>query len=420
MGRQVYMPQQANTVNQIISDIYTRESRRVFATLVRLLGDFNLAEEALQDAFSAALTQWPETGIPDQPSAWLVSTGRFKALDQARRRTRHDQLLQEVAQLTDDDDVDAEYMAIEDDQLRLIFTCCHPAIAPSVQVPLTLREVCGLSTEEIASAYLVSPSTMAQRIVRGKAKIKDAKIPYEIPTLSELPERLDAVLAVIYLVFNEGYSTSEGASLTRVDLIAEAIHLTRTLISLLPDPEAQGLLALMLLHESRREARTDVDGDIVLLEDQDRSTWNAALIAEGVALTQAALRSRRFGFYTLQAAISAVHAQSSSYDSTNWHQIVSLYDVLRQIEGTPVIELNYAIALSMRDGPQAGIELIEAVIRDGKLKDYHLLYSAYGELLSRAAQPQAAIAAFETALTLTTQSPERRVIQSKIDVLRNI
>lgn len=417
------MPEQANSLKQIISDIYAQESRRVFATLVRLLGDFDLAEEALHDAFSAALSQWPDAGVPENPAAWLVSTGRFKALDQARRRTRHDHLMHHVVRLADNDGHDDQPMAfeaIEDDQLRLIFTCCHPAIAPSVQVPLTLREVCGLTTEEIASAYLVSPSTMAQRIVRGKAKIRDAKIPYEIPTISELPERLDAVLAVIYLVFNEGYSTSEGTSLTRVDLIAEAIRLTRTLISLLPDPEAQGLLALMLLHESRRDARTDVHGDIVLLEDQDRRTWNAALIAEGVALTQMALRSRRFGFYTLQAAISAVHAQSVSYDSTNWHQIVSLYDVLRQIEGTPVIELNYAIALSMRDGPKAGLELIEGLIRDGKLKDYHLLYSAYGELLSRAAQPQAAITAFETALTLTTQSPERRVIQTKIDVLRNI
>jgi RNA polymerase sigma-70 factor, ECF subfamily len=407
-------------MRQLVDDVYQDESRRVFATLIRLLGEFDLAEDALHDAFAAALTQWSKDGIPANPRAWLVSTGRFKAIDGMRRRARFDKSLAALAEQLDTEsefDEALEDDAIEDDRLRLIFICCHPALSPDARVALTLREICGLTTEEIASAFLTAPSTLAQRIVRAKGKIRDAKIPYQEPTPTELPERLDAVLQVIYLVFNEGYSASAGDSLTRPDLSGEAIRLARLLHQLLPEPEVKGLLALMLLQESRRLARTSPNGDLVLLEDQDRSLWNQDLIAEGQALVEESLRSRRFGTYTLQAAIAAVHADAATPADTDWAQIVGLYDVLLQANPSPVIELNRAVAVAMRDGPAAGLTLIEVILDRGDLADYHLAHSARAELCRRLGRSADARASYERALSMTQQEPERHFLLRRLDEL---
>lgn len=403
-----------------VDEIYRNDSRKVFATLVRLLGDFDLAEEATHEAFAAAMQSWPVDGMPGNPTAWLISTGRFKALDMMRRRARFNALQPELSRRLED--IEAANQAldaqdIKDDRLRLIFTCCHPAIDPKIQVPLTLREVCGLTTEEIARAFLTTPSTMAQRIVRGKAKIRDAGIPFVIPGLNDMPSRLDSVLAVIYLVFNEGYSASAGNSLTRVDLSDEAIRLARLLVELLPDPEALGLLALMLLHESRRTARLSADGDIVLLEDQDRNLWDRQAIAEGQRLIEQSLQSRRFGVYTIQAAISAVHAQAHEARDTDWAQIVALYDVLLRADGSPIIELNRAVAVAMRDDIAAGLKLIEEILGRGELEDYALAHSARGEFLMRLGRRIQAKQAFERALALSVQEPQRRFLQCKIEML---
>lgn len=405
------------TISDRLNDLYRSESRRVFATLVRLLRDFDLAEEALHEAFALAVTQWAESGIPQNPRAWLVSTGRFKAIDNLRRRGRFDQLAQEIAARLDDvaqaNAAKAEH-DIEDDRLRLIFTCCHPAIDPLVQVPLTLREVCGLTTEEVASAFLTAPATMAQRIVRGKAKIRDAGIPFVIPTAVDFPERFDSVLAIVYLVFNEGYSASSGAAVTRADLSGEAIRLGRLLVELLPDPEAMGLLALMLLQESRRKARATADGDIVLLEDQDRSLWDKALIAEGQALIARATATRRFGAYTLQAAIAAIHASATSADKTDWPQIAALYDALLSLNPSPIVELNRAVAVAMRDGPEAGLNLIDAILTRGDLTDYHLSHAAKAELCRRAGRLEEARDAYRVAIALARQEPERRFLTRRL------
>lgn len=409
-----------NDLEATVDSLYRTQSRRVFATLVRLLRDFDLAEEALHEAFAAAVEQWAIHGVPDRPVAWLVSTGRFKAIDAIRRhdrlKDRHGEIvsrLEAIASVNATRETDE----IEDDRLRLIFTCCHPAIDLKVQIPLTLREVCGLTTEEIARAFLTSTANMAQRIVRGKAKIRDAGIPFDVPSLNDLPERLDAVLSVIYLVFNEGYSASAGDSLVRVDLSAEAIRLARLLLHLLPDPEVMGMLALMLLHDSRRSARLSQDGEIILLEDQDRTQWNRTMIAEGKSLVEQALRSRRFGVYTLQAAISAVHAEAATANQTDWHQIVSLYSVLLQVEPSPVIELNRAVAIAMRDGPAAGLNIIDGILSRGDLQDYHLAHSARGELLRRLGNPSSAREAFQRALELAKQDPEKRLLTARIQEL---
>jgi len=405
--------------------IYREESRRVLATLIRLLGgDFDLAEEALHDAFRAALEQWPHEGVPDNPRAWLVSTGRFKAIDRLRKASRVELLndLQELADnkaVTDSQDSSTDAMtdtmeSIEDDRLRLIFTCCHPALSPDAQVALTLREVCDLTTEAIASAFLTRAPTLAQRIVRAKAKIRDARIPYEVPAPSQLPARLDAVLRVIYLVFNEGYHTSSGESLTRHDLSSEAIRLGRLLVELLPEPEAVGLLALMLLHDSRRKARTSDSGDLILLEDQDRARWDQDQIEEGARLVEDALRSRRFGPYTLQAAISAVHAEAPDAAATDWEQIVGLYDVLLRAAPSPVVELNRAVAVAMRDGPQAGLDLINSIMHRGDLAEYHLAHAARADLLRRLGIKEQAIAAYRQALELAQQEPEQRFLKKRI------
>lgn len=410
----------SRAVRDRIDELYRSESRRVFASLVRLLGDFDLADEGTHEAFAAAVETWPIEGVPEHPRAWLISTGRFKAIDALRRRGRLRELEPVLAARVESvagENAARADVEIEDDRLRLIFTCCHPAIDPRLQVPLTLREVCGLTTEEIARAFLTSKATMAQRIVRGKAKIREAEIPYAVPSLQDLPARLDAVLAAIYLVFNEGYSASEGASLVRVDLTAEAIRLGRLLLGLLPDPEVQGLLALMLLHESRREARASADGEIVLLEDQDRSRWNTALIAEGTGLVEQALRSRRFGAYTLQAAISAIHAEAPTAAETDWNQIVVLYSVLQRIDPSPVVELNRGAAVAMRDGSAAGLEIIDRILGRGDLTQYSLAHSARGELLRRAGRPAEALTAFEQALELARQEPERRFLAGRIQEL---
>jgi RNA polymerase sigma-70 factor, ECF subfamily len=396
--------------------IYRAESRRVFATLVRLLGDFDLAEEALHDAFHAALEQWPRDGVPANPRAWLVSAGRFKAIDGIRRRSRFDSM-EDVAEQVDaviDEAVPWDSEGIEDDRLRLIFTCCHPTLAPDAQVALTLREVCGLTTEQIAQAFLSTAPTLAQRIVRAKAKIRDAHIPYQVPEPRELPERLDSVLRVIYLVFNEGYSASSGQSLVRVDLSGEAIRLGRLLVELLPEPEAIGLLALMLLQESRRAARTSQAGELVLLNDQDRSLWNREQIAEGSTLVTRSLVSRRFGPYTLQAAIAAVHADALSANVTDWDEIVGLYDALLRVEPTPVVELNRAVAIAMRDGPAAGLALIEAILDRGDLKDYHLAHAARADLCRRLGKTEQARAAYRRAIALARQEPERRFLEGRL------
>jgi len=409
-----------DSVGEVISTIYLAESRRVLATLIRLLGDFDAAEEALHDAFRAALEQWPRDGVPANPRAWLVSAGRFKAIDARRRRSRFDALdeVGDAAELAVVDEAAwADPESVEDDRLRLIFTCCHPALAPDAQIALTLREVCGLRTEEIAQAFLTPAPTLAQRIVRAKGKIKAARIPYQVPTAQELPARLDAVLRVIYLVFNEGYAASSGTVVTRHDLSAEAIRLGRLLVELLPEPEAQGLLALMLLHESRRRARTSLSGDIVLLEDQDRSLWDDALIAEGTRLVEAAFSTRRLGPYTIQAAIAAVHAHARSAAGTDWEEIVGLYDVLLRIEHTPVIELNRAVAVAMRDGPAVGVAHIDAILDRGDLREYRLAHAARADLYRRLGDAAKARDAYERALALTKQEPERRFLERRLAAL---
>ena len=406
----------AERIPELIDAVYRAESRRVLATLIRLLGDFDTAEEALHDAFRAALEQWPRDGVPGNPRAWLVSAGRFKGIDGIRRRARLD-ALDDVAELADSLAVDAparDDETLEDDRLRLIFTCCHPALAPDAQVALTLREVCGLATEEIAGAFLTAAPTLAQRIVRAKAKIREARIPYEVPERPQLAERLDSVLRVIYLVFNEGYSASSGASLTRPDLSGEAIRLGRLLVGLLPEAEAVGLLALMLLNESRRAARTSRSGDLILLEDQDRSLWNREQIAEGTTLVEQALSSRRFGPYTLQAAIAAVHAEAPSSVATDWAQIVGLYDVLMRADPSPIVELNRAVAVAMRDGAQAGLALVDAILSRGELSDYRLAHAARADLCRRLGRREDARAAYERALGLTRQEPERRFLARRL------
>lgn len=404
-------------LREMVDAVYRSDSRRVFATLVRLLGDFDLAEDALHDAFTAAMNQWPRDGLPANPRAWLVSTGRFKAIDTMRRRARFDASLATLAERLDadaSDDTDWDDEGVEDDRLRLIFTCCHPALSPEARVALTLREVCGLTTEEIARAFLTTPATLAQRIVRAKKKIRDARIPYQVPSKADLPDRLDTVLHVIYLVFNEGYSASSGGSLTRPDLSGEAIRLGRLLSELLPEPEVTGLLALMLLQESRRAARTSPAGDLVLLEDQDRSLWNRELIAEGLALVEQALASRRFGPYTLQAAIAAEHAEAPNPAATDWTQIVGLYDVLAQVTPSPVIELNRAVAVAMRDGPVEGLALIDAILARGDLADYHLAHAARADLCRRLGKSAEARVSYQRALSLTQQEPERRFIEGRL------
>lgn len=411
-----------NVMREAVDAVYHAESRRVLATLIRLLGDFDLAEDALHDAFTAALEQWPRDGVPSNPRTWLVSTGRFKAIDRMRKRARFDASLATLAEHLDDASTNETVWnddVFNDDQLRLIFTCCHPALPPDARIALTLREVCGLTTEEIARAFLTSPSTVAQRIVRAKAKIRDANIPYQVPSRTELPERLDTVLYVVYLVFNEGYFASSGESLTRADLSGEAIRLGRLLTELLAEPEVLGLLALMLLHESRRDARTSPDGEVILLDEQDRSLWNRDQIAEGVLLVERALSSRRFGPYTLQAAIAAVHAQAPNADSTDWNQIVALYDVLLRIEPSPVIELNRAVAIAMRDGPQSGIEIIDVLLSRGDLSDYHLIYAAHADLCRRLGKAAEARASYERALSLTRQDPERRFYERRLSELHD-
>jgi RNA polymerase sigma-70 factor, ECF subfamily len=407
-------------VRELVEDVYRSESRHVLATLIRLLGDFDTAEEALHDAFAVAVEQWARDGVPGNPRAWLVSTGRFKAIDAMRRRARFDESLVELAKQSetavyDNDAQDDE--SVEDDRLRLIFTCCHPALSPEAQVAMTLREVCGLATEEIARAFLTKPATIAQRIVRAKAKIHDTRIPYEVPPKKELPDRLDAVLRVIYLVFNEGYSASCGESLTRHDLSAEAIRLGRLLIELLPEPEAIGILALMLLHDSRRAARTSPTGDLILLEDQDRSLWSRDQILEGVSLVKQALSSSPVGPYTIQAAIGAVHAQAVSAAATDWAQIVALYDVLMRAQPSPVIELNRAVAVAMRDGPSAGLILINAILTRGDLQSYHLAHSARADLCRRLGRTADARTSYERALSLTQQEPERRFLARRLSEL---
>jgi RNA polymerase sigma-70 factor (ECF subfamily) len=408
------------TIAKTVERIYRDESRRVLATLIRLLGDFDLAEEALHEAFVAAMSQWPADGVPDNPRAWLVSAGRFKAIDAIRRRARFNDSLVEFAnelETAANDQALVDEQHVEDDHLRLIFTCCHPALAPDAQVALTLREVCGLTTEEIARAFVTSPSTLAQRIVRAKTKIRDAAIPYEIPTPAELPERLDSVLRVVYLVFNEGYSPSSGDAVTRPDLSGEAIRLGRLLVTLLPEPEAIGLLALMLLHESRRTARSTHDGDIVLLDDQDRSVWDRKLIEEGAALVETALASRRVGPYALQAAISAVHAEANDASATDWVQIVGLYDVLMRVAPSPVVDLNRAVAIAMRDGPAEGLLLIDALLARGELNDYHLAHAARADLCRRLKKYQEARAAYARALALVRLEPERRFLERRLEKL---
>jgi len=406
-------------VRETVDAVYRTESRRVLATLIRLLGDFDLAEEGLHEAFAAALVSWSRDGVPGNPRAWLVSTGRFKAIDALRRRSRFDASRDELAARLETRARDAQAWpedeeSVEDDRLRLIFTCCHPALAPDARLALTLREVCGLTTEEIAHAFLAAPATLAQRIVRAKNKIRDARIPYEVPSRKALPERLESVLRVVYLIFNEGYSASSGKAVTRADLSGEAIRLGRVLTELLPESEALGLLALMLLHESRRATRTSPTGDIVLLADQDRSQWNREQIAEGLALVERALSSRRIGPYTLQAAIAAEHARAADAEATSWRQIVGFYDLLVRVSPSPVVELNRAVAVAMRDGPRAGLDLVDALLEGGELDDYHLVHSTRAELCRRLGRAEEARAAYERALGLTRQEPERRLLERRL------
>jgi RNA polymerase sigma-70 factor (ECF subfamily) len=408
----------AETARQAVDAVYRADSRRVLATLIRLLGGFERAEEALHDAFVAAMQQWPVEGVPANPRAWLVSTGRFRAIDAMRRRARQDASLGALADEIERQAAAAadavEDPAIDDDRLRLIFTCCHPALQPDARMALTLREVCGLTTEEIARAFLASAPTVAQRIVRAKAKIRDAGIPYQVPTPAELPERLATVLHVVYLMFNEGYSATAGASVTRADLSSEAIRLGRLLVALQPEPESQGLLALMLLHESRRAARASASGDVVLLEDQDRGRWDRALIAEGVALVERALASRRFGPYTLQAAIAAVHAEAPTSAATDWRQIVGLYDVLRRTDASPVLELNRAVAVAMAFGAAEGLALVDAILARGELDGYHWAHSARADLCRRLGRVADARTSYARALALVRQEPERRFLERRL------
>ena len=415
------MPQNVpEELGRIIETLYRTESGRILATLARLLGDLDVAEEAMHEAFATALDTWPQTGIPDNPRPWLISTARFKAIDGMRRRARFDSAQKDLTLHLEArmNEAAHEEEEIEDDRLRLIFTCCHPALPPEGQLALTLREVCGLTTEEIAKAFLTTPSTLAQRIVRAKAKIREARIPYEVPTPQELPERMAAVLQVIYLVFNEGYSAASGAEVTRAELTAEAIRLGRLVSELLPEPEVLGLLSLMLLQESRRAARTSPTGELILLENQDRSLWNRKQIAEGVALVERALKSRRFGFYTLQAAIAAVHAEAESVVATDWQQIVALYDRLVRIQPSPVVQLNRAVAIAMRDGPEAGLMHIDAVLEHGELANYYLAHSARADMCRRLGRTAEARASYEKALALTQQEPERQFLQERIRQLK--
>jgi len=409
-------------IRELLDSLYRVESRRILATLIRLLGDFDLAEEAMHEAFATAMSLWPSSGVPGSPRPWLISTARFKAIDTLRRRARFDASQGELVR-----HLEAQYRAaeksneedsLEDDRLRLIFTCCHPSLPPEAQVALTLREVCGLTTEEIARSFLVTPATLAQRIVRAKTKIRETPIPYEVPTPQELPERLGAVLQVVYLVFNEGYSAASGAEVTRAELTGEAIRLGRLLTELQPEAEVIGLLALMLLQESRRAARTSPSGELILLENQDRSLWNRTQIAEGVALLEKALKSRGFGSYTLQAALAAVHAQAESADATDWGQIVALYDRLLRIQPSPVVHLNRAVAIAMRDGPEAGLAQIEAVLEHGGLANYYLAHSAHADMYRRLGRTAEARASYEKALALTQQEPERQFLQERIRQLK--
>ena len=407
-------------VREVMDVVYRSESRQVLATLIRLLGDFETAEEALHDAFAVAVEQWARDGVPANPRAWLVSTGRFKAIDGMRRRARFDASLMELAKQLEQSTSDAEEWneeSVEDDRLRLIFTCCHPALAPEAQVAMTLREVCSLTTEEIARPFLTKPATVAQRIVRAKAKIREARIPYQVPSEADLPDRLDAVFRVVYLVFNEGYSASSGGSLTRHDLSGEAIRLGRLLIELLPEPEAMGLLALMLLHDSRRAARTSPTGDLILLENQDRALWNRGQITEGVSLVARALSSGQVGPYTIQAAIAAAHAQAPSSATTDWTQIVSLYDLLMRAEPSPVVELNRAVAVAMRDSPLAGLTLIDTILARGDLGNYHLIHAARADLCRRLGRTAESRVSYERALSLTQQEPERRFLERRLSEL---
>ena len=407
---------------EMVEDIYRTESRSVLATLIRLLGDFDLAEEALHDAFQAALQQWPRDGVPAKPRAWLISTGRFKAIDAIRKQSRLDRLPDNIAERLTTDAINgsptAESDRVEDDRLRLIFTCCHPSLALEAQVALTLREVCGLTTEEIARAFLTAAPTLAQRIVRAKAKIRNARIPYQVPARADLPERLDAVLRVVYLVFNEGYAPSSGSAITRHDLSSEAISLGRLLLDLLPEAEVAGLLGLMLLQDSRRAARMSSSGDLVLLEDQDRTLWKRDQIREGTALVQRALTAGEVGPYSIQAAIAAVHANASSAAETDWRQIVGLYDLLLRAEPSPVIELNRAVAVAMRDGPEAGLDLVNTILARGDLDAYHLAHAAKADLCRRLGRKAEASAAYERALSLTQQGPERHFLERRLADLK--
>ncbi len=418
-------------IRELLDSLYRVDSRRILATLIRLLGDFDLAEEAMHEAFAAALSVWPQAGVPGNPRPWLISTARFKAIDTLRRRARFDASQDELVRYLEAQSSSAEKSneadsleddgledGLEDDRLRLIFTCCHPSLAPEARVALTLREVCGLTTEEIAKAFLTTPATLAQRIVRAKAKIRETKIPYEVPTAQELPERLDGVLQVVYLVFNEGYSAAAGTEVTRAELTREAIRLGRLLAELQPEPEATGLLSLMLLQASRHAARTSPTGELILLEHQDRSLWNREQIAEGVGLLEKALKSRRFGPYTLQAAIAAVHAEAESVAATDWRQIVALYDQLVRIQPSPVVQLNRAVAIAMRDGPEAGLTHIDAVLEHGELADYYLAHSARADMCRRLGRTAEARSSYEKALALTQQEPERQFLQERIRQLK--
>jgi RNA polymerase sigma-70 factor (ECF subfamily) len=409
-------------VRESLDSLYRADSGRILATLIRLLGDFDLAEEAMHEAFAAALSLWPRSGVPDNPRPWLISTARFKAIDTLRRRARFDASQDELVRYLDAQSSSAERSneedSLEDDRLRLIFTCCHPSLAPEAHVALTLRELCGLTTEEIAKAFLITPRTLAQRIVRAKAKIRETPIRYEVPSPEELPERLGAVLQVIYLVFNEGYCAAAGAEVTRAELTGEAIRLGRLLAELQPKPEVLGLLALMLLQESRRAARMSPTGELILLENQDRSLWNREQIAEGVALLEKALKSRRFGSYTLQAAIAAVHAEAKSVAATDWGQIVALYDRLAEVQPSPVVQLNRAVAIAMRDGPEAGLTHIDAVLEHGELANYYLAHSARADMCRRLGRTAEARSSYEKALALTQQEPERQFLQERIRQLK--
>ena len=405
-------------IRELLGSLYRAESARILATLIRLLGDFDLAEEAMHEAFAAALSVWPASGVPGKLRPWLISTARFKAIDALRRRARSDSSQEELARHLETQGSSAvtpsEDDSFEDDRLRLIFTCCHPSLAPDARLALTLREVCGLTTEEIAKAFLTTPRTLAQRIVRAKAKIREIPIPYEVPTPQELPERLGAVLHVVYLVFNEGYSAASGAEVTRAELTGEAIRLGRLLAELQPEPEVLGLLGLMLLHESRRAARTSATGELILLENQDRALWNREQIAEGLALVEKAVISQRFGPYTLQAAIAAVHAEAESVALTDWRKIVALYDRLARTQPSPVVQLNRAVAVAMCDGPEAGLTLIDALLERGELADYYLAHSARADMYRRLGRTSEARSSYEKALALTQQEPERQFLQERI------